>query len=192
MSPRHRVTSDKDILAATRRVVSRLGPNLTLAAVGMEAGVSPATLLQRFESKRGLLLALAASTSAGLGAEFERIRAAYQSPLAAIYGVADCMATVAGTPETLANSLVFLHMDLGDPAFREHALAHASGVHAEIKALLDEAIEGGELPACDTTQLARTVQALIGGSLLLWAIDRQGELFERLSGDLDALLRPRG
>src|SRR5713101_1832598 len=30
------------------RIVSRLGPNLTLADVAKEAGVSPATLVQRF------------------------------------------------------------------------------------------------------------------------------------------------
>ena len=82
-------------------------------------------------------------------------------------------------------------MDLVDPDFRQHALAHARGVHAEIQALLDEAIVGGELQPCDTTQLARAVQALISGSLLQWAIDRDGNLVERLSEDLDTLLRPR-
>ena len=64
MSPRPRATSDEDLLAATHRVVSRLGPNLTLADVAKEAGVSPATLMQRFGSKRGLLLAFAAAGAA--------------------------------------------------------------------------------------------------------------------------------
>ena len=124
MSPRPRATSDADILSATYRIVSRLGPNLTLADIAKEAGVSPATLVQRFGSKRGLLLALASSGSQGLPEEFARIRAAHRSPLAALVGVGDCMAAMAESPETLSNSLSFLQMDLVDPEFHKHALAH--------------------------------------------------------------------
>lgn len=191
MSPRPRETTDEEILAATHRVVSRLGPNLTLADVGREAGISPATLMQRFGSKRGLLLAFAASGAQGLGDEFARIRLKRRSPLAAVYDVAQCVAAMAGTPETLSNSLAFLQMDLFDPEFHKHALAHSRGMIAGIKALLDEAIEAHELQRCDTTRLARAVQGLIGGSLLQWAIDRDGKAADRLHEDLDSLLKPR-
>ncbi|MEV0505631.1 helix-turn-helix domain-containing protein, partial [Streptomyces spectabilis] len=52
--PRPRATSDTQILAATARAIGAHGPGkLTLAHVGAEAGVSPATLSQRFGSKRG-------------------------------------------------------------------------------------------------------------------------------------------
>jgi len=191
MSPRPRATSDEDLLAATHRVVSRLGPNLTLADVAKEAGVSPATLMQRFGSKRGLLLAFAAAGSSDMSQELEAIRAQHPSPLAAVYGVARCMAAMADTPETLANSLAFLQMDLVDPEFHQHALVHSRGMQAGIKALLDEAVEEGELAPTDTTRLARAVQAMIGGSLLQWAIDREGRVADRLSEDLDALLNSR-
>ena len=79
------------------------------------------------------------------------------------------------TPETLSNSLAFLQMDLVDPEFHKHAHAHSRGMIAGIKALLDEAVEAGELQRCDTTRLARAVQGLIGGSLLEWAIDHAAE-----------------
>jgi AcrR family transcriptional regulator len=191
MSPRPRATSDADLLAAAYRVVSRLGPTLTLADVAREARVSPATLVQRFGSKRGLLLAVTASASAGVAAEYARIRAAHRSPLAAVFAVADCMAAMAGTPEMLANSLAFLQIDLTDPEFHEHGLAHSRATQVELKALLDEAIRAGELRRSDTTRLARAVGSLIGGSLLGWAIDRDGAVADRLREDLDQLLRPR-
>jgi len=191
MSPRPRATSDADILAATYRIVSRRGPNLTLADVAKEAGISPATLVQRFGSKRGLLLALASSGAAGLPEEFARIRAASRSPLAAVIGVGDCMAAMAESPQTLANSLAFLQMDLVDPEFHKHAAAHSRSMHAEITKLLDEAVADGELQRCDTRRLARAVQALIGGSMLQWAIDRDTTVVERVRDDLDSLLRPR-
>jgi AcrR family transcriptional regulator len=191
MSPRPRATSDADILSATYRIVSRLGPTLTLADIAREAGVSPATLVQRFGSKRGLLLALASSGSHGLPDEFGRIRAAHRSPLAAIVGVGACIASMAESPETLSNSLAFLQMDLVDPEFHKHALAHSRTMQAEIKKLLDEAVAAGELQECDTRKLARTVQSLLGGSMLQWAIDRDSTVLDRVHQDLDTLLRPR-
>src|SRR6476620_232675 len=133
MSPRPRATSDADILTATHRVVSRLGPNLTLADVAREAGDSPATLVQRFGSKRGLLLAFAAAGSTGLDAELDRIRQRHRSPLAAVYDVAAGVAAMAVTPETLSNSLAFLQIDLTDPEFHKHALAHSRAMHAGLK-----------------------------------------------------------
>jgi AcrR family transcriptional regulator len=191
MSPRPRATSDQDILSATHRVVSRLGPNLTLADVAAEARVSPATLVQRFGSKRGLLLAFASAGSQDLGDYFARIRAKHRSPIAAVYEVGRCIAAMAETPEMLSNSLAFLQMDLVDPEFHQHALVHARGMQAGIKRLLDEAVRDGELQQCDTSRLARAVQALIGGSMLQWAIERSGKVTDRLSEDLDAILRPR-
>jgi AcrR family transcriptional regulator len=191
MSPRPRATSDADILAATYRIVSARGPNLTLADVAREAGVSPATLVQRFGSKRGLLLAFAAAGSAGLADEFARIRAASRSALAAVAAVGDCMAAMAESPETLANSLTFLQMDLVDPDFHKHALAHSRAMQAELTRLLDEAVAAGDLQRCDTRKLARAIQSLIGGAMLQWAIDRDTSVTERLREDLDTLLRPR-
>jgi len=191
MTPRPRATSDADLLAATARVVSRVGPTLTLADVAKEAGVSAATLVQRFGSKRALLLAFASAAPGTLGEEFARIRAAHRSPLAAVIAVGDCMAAMAESPETLSNSLAFLQMDLVDPDFHTHALAHSRAMRAELTRLLDAAIEAGELDTCDTRALARTVHSLIGGSLVQWAIDRDGNAADRVREDLDIVLRPR-
>ncbi|WP_370103536.1 helix-turn-helix domain-containing protein [Streptacidiphilus sp. MAP12-20] len=50
---------DSAILAAAVRVMGRTGPvRLTPALIAEEVGLVPGTLMQRFGSKRGLLLAL--------------------------------------------------------------------------------------------------------------------------------------
>ena len=85
--------------------------------------------------------------------------------------------------ETLANSLAFLQMDLVDPDFHKHALAHSRTMQAELTKLLDEAAAAGELPRCDTRKLARAIQSLIGGALLQWAIDRDSSVTERVPLD---------
>ncbi len=190
MSPRPRATTDAELLAATQRAVTRLGPHLTLADVAREARVSPATLVQRFGSKRGLLLAFAAQGPAALHDEFARIRAASRSALHAVYATADCMAAMAPSPQALANGLAFLQMDLTDPDFHRHAHAHSRAMQKELTSLLDEAVRAGTLRPCDTRRLARAVQSLIGGSLLQWAIDRDTGVRTRLRRDLEMLLGP--
>jgi AcrR family transcriptional regulator len=191
MCPRPRETTDEAILEATARAISRFGPvRLTLAHVAAEVGVAPATLLQRFGSKRGLLLALARQGSAATGEQYAALRAGHPSPLASLFAVADCMAGMAPTPEALANHLAFLHIDLTDPEFHQLALEQARAGRGELRAILDAAVKAGELAPCDTARLARAVQVTLGGGLIAWAIEREGTAAEWLRDDLEMLLQP--
>src|SRR5713226_6873161 len=105
---RPRTMPDAAVLEASARVMSRCGPkDFTLAQVAREAGLAPATLIQRFGSKRGLLLALAQMAAEGAGACFEMVRARHRSPLRALSASFEEMAGMAETPEILANSLAF-------------------------------------------------------------------------------------
>jgi AcrR family transcriptional regulator len=81
--------TDEAITAAAATVIGRLGPGkLTLAGVGREIGPSAATLVQRFGSKRGLLLAMVKSAADSVDDCFEMVRAAHQSPLTALVAAA--------------------------------------------------------------------------------------------------------
>jgi hypothetical protein len=82
-------------------------------------------------------------------------------------------------------------MDLVDPEFHGLAMAHARETLSFLQTTLDEAVARGELTPCDTTRLARAVQATVGGSLMQWVIDRDGTLRNRLREDLGTLLQPR-
>jgi AcrR family transcriptional regulator len=191
MSPRPRETTDHAILEAAYRAMSQHGPaRLTLAHVAREVGVAPATLMQRFGSKRGLLLALARQSAGTTGQQYAAIRAAHRSPLAALFAVAECMAGLAPTPEVLANNLAYLHVDLTDADFHEIALAQARAARGEVRAILDAAVAARELAPCDTVRLARLVGVMLGGGLLAWAIEREGTAAEWLRDDLEALLAP--
>jgi AcrR family transcriptional regulator len=191
MCPRPRETSDEEILGATARAVARHGPaRLTLAHVAAECGVAPATLVQRFGSKRGLLLSLARHGTAAADAQYAAIREASPSPLGALFAWAGCMAGMAPTPEELANHLAFLHIDLTDPDFHELALKQARAARAEIRKILESAVKAGELARCDTAKLARAVHVTLGGGLIAWAIERQGTAAEWLRDDLETLLEP--
>ncbi len=128
---------------ATHRVVTRLGPNLTLADVAKEAGVSAATLVQRFGSKRGLLLAFASLAVEGTDEEYAAIRHKYPDPLDAIREVVRCFAQMAPSPEAVSNALAFLQMDLSDPEFHAYAQAAARHTLIELKKILDDGVRSG-------------------------------------------------
>jgi len=189
--PRPRTATDAEILEGAARAIARLGPGrLTLADVAREVGLSPATLLQRFGSKRGLLLALAGNAAGTVDACFAAARRATGSSLGALLSAATEMARHVESPEALANHLAFLQVDLSDPDFHTLALALAQRTLAGYETLLRDAVTAGELVPCDIAPLARSIQAMTGGSLINWAIHRQGGVLDWVHADLDSLLAP--
>lgn len=191
MSPRPRTTSDATILAALTRVLSRLGPaKLTLADVAAEAGHSPAGLVQRFGSKRGLMLALARQRAGEVRGAFAMARGWHPSPLEAMFETLAGFVHHASTPEALGYHLAFTHADLEDAEFHQAAFEHARGMLDGIRTLLDQAVDTGELMPCDTESVARTVQTAWNGALATWAVYRQGSLAEWLRGEIEAVLEP--
>jgi AcrR family transcriptional regulator len=151
---------DATVLEAAQRVMSRLGPaRFTLADIAAEAGLAPATLIQRFGSKRGLLLALAKMAAKGTPFCFAKVRAENRSPLKALFASFQEMVRLAQSPEVLANNLAFLQMDLTDPEFRCWTLLSSRVILAGYRDLLADAIRAGELLRCDTLELARLITA---------------------------------
>lgn len=191
MSPRPRTVPDSTILAAAARAVSRRGPaRVTLADVGHEVGLSAATLVQRFGSKRGMLLAVARTGADDVVREFAAARESHRRPLAALMAALVGLSAWASTPEMLSNQLAFLQIDLTDPDFRSAALQNSKQILAGYEALVRDAIGAGQLERCDARRLARAIQAVTGGSLINWAIHREGKPAAFLRRDVETLLAP--
>ena len=189
--PRPKTVDDVAVLDAAVRVIDRAGPGgLTFGAVAKEVGLAPATLIQRFGSKRGLLLAIARRGADGAGASLREAALRNRSPLRALTaGLAD-MSSGVTSPEAMANHLAFLQIDLSDPEFHELALAHTGSVGEEIEAILERAVAAGELATEDTARLAQAVQTTYNGALITWAIYRRGRLATWLRRELETLLAP--
>lgn len=192
MSPRPRKASDAQVFEAAQRVMMRVAPaQLTLTRIAEEAGVTAGALVQRFGSRRGLMLALMAEFSGGAGDFFAQLRAAHPSPLAALRAYAGCQAQMADSPATLAHHLAYLQTDLTDPDFHAHLRSHAEETRAALHALLADAVAAGELaPGTQVDGLTRAVQAVLSGSLFVWASLAEGPAAAWVSDDLDAVLAP--
>ncbi|MFZ3555009.1 TetR/AcrR family transcriptional regulator [Streptomyces sp. BH055] len=192
MAGRPRGVEDAVILRAAADVIGRVGPvGLTLAVVAREVGLVPGTLVQRFGSKRGLLLALAEQSAKDADLRPGRVREEHETALEALAELmVEPMASMA-TPETYANHLAFLCIDLTDPDFRRHALSIHRAQGRAVEELLKEALAAGELRAgTDVASLTSSVQAVASGAGLTWALDRRGTLAQRLRQELHNLLSP--
>jgi len=191
MSPRPRETSDAEILAAAARVMRHRSPvDLTLADVAKEAGVHPATLIQRFGTKRELLLANCKAWTADVAGQFARARAKYRSPLKTLVELLVESSGFASTPESMANFLAYIQIDLTDPEFHAVLLTQSETMRSETRKLLDAAIAARELKPCDTAALSRLVQQVNGGAMLDWAVYRRGPLGPWIRRSLEVLLAP--
>ena len=190
MSPRPRKASDEAIFFATMRAMSRFGPSqLTLAHIAEEAGLTAGALVQRFGSKRALLLTLSERFAHSTGEMFDRLRAADPSALATIYAYGDCMAQMGESPDALAHHLSWLQQDLTDPDFRRHTLVQAKASRGELQRLVQQGIaEGAFKPDVDAATLARAIEVTVGGSLMSWAIHQEGQATAWIRHDLDVLL----
>jgi len=56
--------------------------------------------------------------------------------------------------------------------------------------LLKDAIAAGELKDHDTTRMARAINAIASGSLIAWAILREGTAERWVRQDVETLLKP--
>ena len=191
MSPRPRTVSDEEILAATARAIGRVGPlRLTLAHVAREAGLSPATLIQRFGSKRALLLAFARQGGGDDQAFMDGLRVEGRTPLETARAFLLCFAGLAQSPKEMANHLAFLQIDLTDAAFHRITARLFRSQHQALAGLLAEAQAAGELGPADARALARLLLAVVNGSLLTWAVYRDGPAAAWLARDVDLALEP--
>jgi AcrR family transcriptional regulator len=192
MSPRPRKVTDEELFAAAYAAMTKLGPSeLTLAAIAKEAGVTAAVLVQRFGSKRDLLLTLAERYSSGAAAMMDGFTERHRSPLAALRDYAECMAGMASSPAALARNFAYLQIDLTDPDFRVHLAKGARATRDWFRRTIQAAVDAGEIDGgVDPARLARTIESVVGGSLISWAFYQEGSAARWVVADLDAVLAP--
>lgn len=184
--------TDDEVFAAVYRAMGRLPPwEFTLAEIAKEAGVTAGALVQRYGSKRDLLLKLMEAWAGGSRAMLDGLRAAAASPLGAVRAWADCMAQMGDSPGGMAHHLAWLQQDMADPDFSKQVREQTLVTTAVLEEWLTEAIAGGELSKdADPAALSRAVQALLGGSLISWGFLREGSAAAWVRRDLDVLIGP--
>ena len=171
-------------------VVSRVGVGgLTLARVGRHSGITASALVQRWGSRRRLLLAYAERAVAE-AADFLSPPPARGLLLAGLIEDLAGQVSDRSTPGEIANHLSFLQLDLTDPDFGVLAASHARAVRQAILGRLREAAVRGEVATEGLEELGTTLQVVYNGAVVTWAIDPVTEsVREHVRNRLWAVLR---
>ena len=173
-------------MGATLRLVAEHGPGLTLAQVGDEVGLSAATVMQRFGSKRDLMLTTAHAWGQSTASDFER---GGHTSDDLIEGMAELSAFMQ-TPEQVANIMATLHIDLADPEFRTIIEAEMKRQREFVRDVLDRGVAKGDIKPGDTEELARRLQVVALGAMQSWSIEPTGSLAEWIYSCLKETITP--
>jgi AcrR family transcriptional regulator len=184
------VTDDEQLLAAAQRLLYEVGPaEFTLARAAALAGVSAATLIKRFGSKRELLLALNRRWVDSIGPGLAAATAGHQTPLARLRAAASFGFDDLDSPPDTVNQLAALALDLQDAGMRELLAEGWRIVTDRLTELAREAIEAGELTGeLPPERVARLLFAAAEGTRLTWSVRPDGSLVAQAEADLGAIL----
>src|SRR4029450_3839041 len=84
-----------------------------------------------------------------------------------------------------------LQIALADPDFRDQLSVQARATRAGLTDLLTAAVAAGEIKrGTDVAALARTVEAMVNGSLMTWAFYSEGPADRWIRDDVNAVLAP--
>ena len=169
---RFKTVSEEEVLDAAGEVLGKVGPSgLTLAAVGAAAGLSPATLVQRYGTREALV-------RAALLRMWDRLdeataRADARHPLTA-EGAVGLLVSLSGrysgaSDDEMAQGLLLLREDFRDPSLRARGVAWGDA----LAKALGRRLSGDPARA---EMLGRLMASQWQGCLIWWGFSREGTL----------------
>ena len=169
---RFKTVSEEGVLDAAGEVLGKVGPSgLTLAAVGAAAGLSPATLVQRYGTREALV-------RAALLRMWDRVdeataRADARHPLT-VEGAVRLLVSLSGRHsgsdvDDMAQGLLLLREDFRDPALRARGVSWG----AALTKALGRRLSGDPARA---EMLGRLMASQWQGCLIWWGFSREGTL----------------
>ena len=185
--PRPKLVSDADVLDVVVRLIGERGPNgFTLADLGQQVGLSPATLMQRFGSKHQLIESAIGRVNERMAHAVSRVPTASEDREAALVEWFVELAHPFRTRALIASHLVFLRRDLLDATLRAKASRHSRLVRRRVCQYLEAS--RSEV-ARDARAIATALEAHWHGLVIQWAIAGQGPLDAWLRSGLTLFLR---
>jgi AcrR family transcriptional regulator len=175
---RRKAISDETVLSAAARVMFAKGPGeFTLADVAAEAGIAPATLVQRFGDKRGLVVAAIAHDNVVFARQMRGL-----APAEGAQAVIDVFrhmfaAVEVADADAFADQLLWLRQDMRDPDLNRLARERFTVLREVIAARMPP------LPL-PPDRAARLVEAQWQGALIQWGIGREGRLADFVADSL--------
>lgn len=179
------------MLDATVELVGRHGvAKLTFASLSAHTGLSAATLVQRFGTKKQLLTAVTRHCLQSMAPTLDKAQNEHTSPLQAIYAAFESMASAVTSVEEFANGQVFFYLALTDPETNVLLRRSMAGSRNKIQELLDKAVRAKELAPCDTVALALALQSVYEGAITTWLVYQQDSIGSWVKDRLAEAIKP--
>ena len=175
--PRRKTVSDEDVLDAAAKVMFANGPmGFTLADVAKAAGIAPATLVQRFGDKHGLVVAAMTRDNQLFEAQLATL------PLGrGAREVIDVFRLLFPDVEAFtgkfADQLLWLRQDMSDPDLNRLARERFAALRAALAARMPPL-------SIAPSVAARLAEAQWQGALLQWGIAHEGRLADFVARSL--------
>lgn len=168
--PRPKTQTDEEVLYAAHRLIHEQGPEaLSFARLAQYCGLAPATLVQRFKSKAGLMQATLLYAWDRLDARTATLAAALPATPSGAIKLLMGLSGEYGGIETYADGLLILREDLRDPVLR----ARGTAWRRTLSKALDRCF-------ADVPGAPRDVGFLMAsqwqGSLLWWGFDPKDDV----------------
>lgn len=176
--PRPKTQSDETVLQAAHRLIHEEGPEaLTFARLAQVSGLAPATLVQRFKTKAGLMQAALLHAWDGLDAKTAQLAAEVPKTPQGAIRLLTALSGDYGGIESYAKGLLVLREDLRDPVLR----ARGTAWRRALSQALDRCFT--EVPSApkDVGLLMATHWQ---GSLLWWGFDPKEDVARFVAGSL--------
>lgn len=163
---------------------------LTFASLSAYTGLSGATLVQRFGTKKRLLTAVTKHCLQSMVPILTEAQNNYSSPLQALYAAFEIMASAVTSVGEFANGQIFFYLALTDPETNELLRQSMTESRVKIQQMLNDAIEAEELNACDTGALALTLQSQYEGAITTWLVYQDGDIQSWVKDQLAGVIKP--
>lgn len=175
--PRKKKVEDSTILKIILEVIIKKGATtFSLEDLSKKTGLAPATLLQRFGSKKNILHKAIELSNQDLKVSFAN-KAINQSPLQEIIDIYLNLSIPFSSPIDIANGLDILKLDITEKKLNELTRKHFEIRRNKIKSLIVLAQENGEISSKeDSIHIAWNLECLWQGSIMLWALIGKGKL----------------
>jgi AcrR family transcriptional regulator len=191
MAGRPRTITDERLLDAVGTAIGRVGPaRLTLADVAREAGVTTGALVQRFGSKRGLLLAFARQGTDEFVAAMREVYDRAPDPVEGLVSVLTALVGEEMSPNEFAHHLAYLNMEMADDELRPPLVAGRARFREALAEYIADGIGAGLLRVPDTAALVEVLDALWHGTQISWALFRDGTRADLMRATVATVLAP--
>jgi AcrR family transcriptional regulator len=189
--PRKKILDDKTILQCAFEVILKVGASdFNLQDLSKKTGLSPSTLIQRFGSKKNILLEAIKLARQNLKEDLNKITLSHKSPTQQIINIYLEPVNLLKSPESVAKTLDLIKLEIKQKKLKPLVRDFFRIRRKKIKVLIIAGQKEQEIRSnLNSLQIISHLETLWHGSIVLWALIGKNTAHEWLKKELHFFLK---